>query len=102
MQNYLAAYKVVEVEPPIVVMVSLLGVLGYYIEAGQFRDVRASIDRDNLFLPDLMIEDLSANVESLLKPVFDAIWQASGWRRCFNYDETGKRVNSGRYIDLPR
>jgi len=32
------------------------------------------------------------DADELLKPAFDAMWQASGWMRCFNYDESGKRV----------
>lgn len=101
MPKYLAAYKAVQIEPPIVVMVSLLGVKGYYIRAGQFKDARAAFDRDTLLLPDLLIEDLSVDVVSLLKPVFDAMWQASGWRRCFNYDDAGKRVNNDKHLRIP-
>jgi hypothetical protein len=52
-------------------------------------------------LPDLLIEDLSVGIESLLQPAFDAMWQASGWQRCFNYDEKGNRVNSDKFFDLP-
>src|SRR5262249_12471416 len=51
-RQYLTVYQGVEVEPPIVVMVSLLGVKGYYIPGGNFRDVKASFDRDVLLLPD--------------------------------------------------
>jgi hypothetical protein len=101
LKEYLPAYKALGVEPPVVVMVSLLGVRGYYISAGQFRDARGDFDRDVLLLPDLLIEDLSVSVELLLKPAFDAMWQASGWRRCFNYDEKGSRVDSDKFLSLP-
>ncbi len=100
-KRYLHAYKGLQIEPPTIVMISLIGLRGYYIRAGQFKDGRAFFHRDTLLLPDLMIEDLSVNVETLLKPAFDAMWQGSGWRRCFNYDEKGQRVNSDDFIDLP-
>jgi hypothetical protein len=25
-----------------------------------------------------------------LRPLFDAVWNAAGWERSFNYDEKGK------------
>jgi hypothetical protein len=30
------------------------------------------------------------NMPTLLRPVFDAVWNAAGWERSFNYDENGK------------
>ncbi len=101
MKRYLSAYERLQIEPPIIVVISLLGVRGYCIRAGQFKDARASFDRDTLLLPDLLIDDLSVGVETLLKPAFDAMWQGSRWRRCFNYDKTGTRVNSDAYPVLP-
>jgi hypothetical protein len=102
MEVYLHAYKGLQIEPPIIVMISLIGVRGYFIMAVQGNDQRDSFDRDALLLPDLMIEDPSVSVETLLKPAFDAMWQASGWPRCFNYDVKGRRVNSDRLRNLPR
>jgi hypothetical protein len=100
LERYLHAYKQLQIEPPIIVMVSLIGLRGYYIMAGLFKDVRAGFDRDTLLLPDLLIEDLSVNVAALLKPAFDAMWQGSGWRCCLNYDANGQRVNSDEFINL--
>jgi hypothetical protein len=98
---YLSAYQQLQIDPPIIVMVSLIGVRGYYIRAGQFKDARASFDRDTLLLPDLLIEEDPVDVGKLLKPAFDAMWQASGWRRCFNYDKHGQRINSDAFIEPP-
>jgi hypothetical protein len=101
-QQYLSNYRGVQVDPPIVIMVSLLGVKDYYITGGAFRDSQASFDRDDLLLPDLLIEDLAVDLPSLFKPAFDAMWQASGWSRCFDYDEDGSWVDSRRQLDVGR
>lgn len=85
-QNYLAALSAVEVDPPVFVMVSLLGVNGYYI-TGAYEDTEEAFDRDALLLPDVLVEELPVDPARLLRPVFDAIWQASGWSRCHHYDD---------------
>jgi hypothetical protein len=49
------------------------------------------IDRAQIQLPDIMIETAQANVERLLRPAFDALWQAGGYPDSPNYDrQTGK------------
>jgi Schlafen, AlbA_2 len=72
------------VSPPVFVLPSLLGVRGLTIN----RDGEASpgVDRDDLLLPDLLVEDFHTDAATLLRPAFDAMWQAAGWMRSFNYD----------------
>jgi hypothetical protein len=101
-ERYLTIYKALQIEPPIVLMVSLLGVRAYYITGGAFRDLQGSFDRDSLLLPDLLIEDLAADLPSLFKPAFDAMWQASGWSRCFDYNGEGKWADSRQRLDVGR
>lgn len=91
--TYLKAQQDLGLEPPIVLMLSLLGVSGYRIGFGMFEDTKAPIDRDAVLLPDVLVEDFSADPADILRPVFDGLWQAAGWRRCFNYDEQGKWEN---------
>lgn len=81
-----------DVSPPVIAMVSLLGVSDYHIGRGPYEDVEHSFDRDALLLPDCLVEDLAADPAGLLRPAFDAMWQASGWMRCFSYDQAGNRV----------
>jgi hypothetical protein len=89
--NALRLFRTLEVEPTIVVMVSLLGVKVMYIPAGPGGEFRSQFDRDTLLLPDCLVEHLSVDQDQLLRPVFDAMWQASGWMRSFYYDDHGKR-----------
>ncbi|TFI51958.1 hypothetical protein BLD44_023585 [Mastigocladus laminosus UU774] len=48
-----------------------------------------SIDRDILLIPEIVIEDYAAKASNILRPAFDAIWQACGWECCQNYDASG-------------
>jgi hypothetical protein len=78
------------VEPPLLVMLSLLGVSGYTIGL----DVSAvdihRIDRDALLVPEVLVESFDRDPAEVMKPAFDAIWNAAGWPRSKNYDDAGK------------
>ena len=83
------------VTPPLVVMPSLLGVLGCHIVRGH-RALPTSVptDRNDLLLPDVLVEDEGTDAAQLLRPAFDALWQAAGWRGSQSYDEHGRWVES--------
>ena len=93
--SYALVLKEYGVLTPLVVMVTLLGVKGYHVVHIN-QSYRELIDRDNLFLPDTLIEDYADDVALKLKPAFDAIWQAGDWERCFNYDDKGNRIGPTR------
>jgi glutathione S-transferase len=40
---------------------------------------RGIIDRDQVFLPDVVIEDFTQNVENIFRPMLDGLWQAAGF-----------------------
>lgn len=52
------------------------------------------IDRDILWLPEFVIDDLAVEVAGLLRPTFDLIWNASGFQRSPNFDRAGKWVGN--------
>ncbi len=93
--RYLKALKDFDVDPPIFLMLSIIGVKGYKI-ATLFEKYNYfqgyPIDRDLLLVPDILIENYEGEPASVLRPAFDAIWQASGWERSMNYDNGGKWV----------
>ena len=75
------------------VFLSLLNVRGYTIdnESGFSRDKEISIDRDNLFIPEIYIEDLSKfSPSDIMKPAFDRVWNACGYIGSRNYNKDGK------------
>jgi hypothetical protein len=47
------------------------------------------IDRDTLMLPEILIEEYGSDIGRVLKPSFDALWQACGLEKSLNYDDLG-------------
>lgn len=92
LRAYLAFLRQVGVEPPIATSLSLLGVSGYVMAVDpmlHFRVNEQPIDRNDLLVPEDVIESYDHTAEDILKPSFDAIWNATGWERSLNYDEAG-------------
>ena len=90
---YLAFQKELGIQPPVVVMLSLLGVKGYKMYVTESTSFRGeSVDRDALLLPEALVDDFAASPEQILKPAFDALWQACGYGRSLNYDEKGQWI----------
>ncbi len=96
LQRYLAALASMKVQPPLLVMVSLLGVRNFNMAVDESKywhgpvPIKDGIDRDNLILPGVIVESYEVDLPALLKPVFDSIWNATGWKGSENYDEQGK------------
>ncbi len=88
----LVVYASLGIEPPIYLFFSVLGARTYSLAVSQramfFRDP-PSLDRDNLILPELIVEDLNRPTLTLLRPVFDMLWQAYGYDGSLNYDGDG-------------
>ncbi|MBW4598014.1 MAG: ATP-binding protein [Brasilonema angustatum HA4187-MV1] len=87
LQQYLQLQKNLEVNPPIFIMLSLLGVKGYTMAVNTlFPYEENSIDRDILIIPEIVVEDYAAESSEILRPAFDAVWQACGWDSSINYN----------------
>jgi hypothetical protein len=88
-RRFLGLLSKMGVEPPFLVMLTLVGVLGYRLGVDERRAHRTTrpIDRDILLVPDLLIEEVAGDIVKSLKPIFDAIWNASGWPGSANYDD---------------
>jgi len=87
---YLGQLTTLGVPPPFVILVAATGTKGAYISMrNQAVHGSSTIDHDPLILPEVIAEDESPDVPQLLKPVFDAIWNAGGYPRSPNYDEEG-------------
>ena len=95
LSNYLSTLETLNVEPPIFIFLTLLGVKGYRMGVDQSRIFITEhhvIDRDILSLPEVVIENYEVLAEAILKPCFDSIWNACGFPKSLNYDEDGKWV----------
>jgi hypothetical protein len=91
---YLRLLARLSVAPPYLLGLSLLDVRGLEMGVSQSHssvfDPTYPIDRDELILPELLVSDPAAPSEAILKPAFDAVWQAAGWPGSLNYDDDGK------------
>jgi hypothetical protein len=90
LDNYLKLQETLGLYPPIFVMISLLDVKDYTLSVPHL--TTRPIDRNVLLLPDVVVEEYGQDSAAVLRPAFDAVWQASGFLRSGNYDETGKWV----------
>lgn len=71
---YLSLLTELGVEPPILVMLALLRVRGLQVFDEHLRKtIGSGFDRDNVLLPDVLVEELPCDVPKLLKPVFDTM-----------------------------
>ena len=94
--EYAGVLKGLDVACPILIMLSMAGVRGARlgIEAWRVRKPPAGIDRDVLFVPEVLVEEYDAvsdhkEAARTLRPIFDAVWNACGFARSFNYDDRG-------------
>ncbi len=103
----LGVLKDMDVQSPVLLHLTLLGVKGYSMgiqSDGWPRDLsdhleqadQNPIDREDLLLRGILIENIQA-VDNLfeyaghvLQPVFDTVWNATGFNRSMHYDKDGK------------
>lgn len=90
-QSYLHDFTEIGGAPPIVISLALLGCRGSRMYVGpQWPSVRwYTIDRETVLLPDVVIDSLDVDVPKVMKPIFDAVWNACGYPRSMNYDQAG-------------
>ncbi len=90
---YLSLLRTLNVEPPVFVFLTLLGVKGYSMAVNKWRfwiDEIHTIDRDVLLLPERIIESYDVKAEDVLKPCFDSIWNACGFPKDLYYNDAGE------------
>jgi len=93
LSSYIALLQRLHIEPPIFIYLSLVGVKDHYMAAGdRVRDY--PIGRDSLVFPGVLIQDLNEKPEYILKPNFDALWNACGFERSFNYNSAGEWIGN--------
>jgi len=96
--QYLRAQALIGVGPPLAVSVSMLRVRGCTMASGPHYSVplHGGADRDVLAGPFGLIEDMDSDAAQVLRPSFDALWNAFGYPGSINYDNHGNwRPRSG-------
>lgn len=85
-----------EVYPPFVVMISLLNIKDFILIPlnvyPAFIEDFVRIDRNELIIPEVIVNDFDVDHARILQPVFDSIWNAAGYAHSQNYDDSGNRV----------
>jgi hypothetical protein len=94
LNGYLKVLQELGSTPPAFVLLTVLGVKGYVLTTDRGDGWRCPhrIDRDALFLPDVLVDDFPQPADVILRPVFDSVWQAAGWARSPSYNEAGRWV----------
>jgi hypothetical protein len=88
LQRYQTFWNLIGLAGPISMSLTLLGVKGFSIVPGHvFRKDVVVFDRSILMSSDVVIDDLSIPADSALKPLFDFIWNASGYRESPHYTD---------------
>lgn len=81
------------VDGPYVVMLTLVGVRGFRLSVASrsfFGMPQHPLDRDVVSIPEIIIDDSDVPTDIVLRPVFDALWQAGGLSSCHDYDSDGR------------
>ncbi len=85
--SYMRALNELSIGFPMVAMLSMMGVKGAVFAIDRGIDARPQpIDRDPLLLPEIIIEDTPRDLPRLMRPMFDAAWNAGGLYNSHNYD----------------
>lgn len=91
-RDYIGALRELSFSPPFAVLISLVNVDGFVLAVlnkWRYRDHDTPINQSNLVLPEVILDDYDDNIEKKLRPVFDIVWQASGYPRSLNFDTDG-------------
>lgn len=93
---YLQLMNNLEIGPSFIVSATVINSSGYKIKytlpfSSSLVPNDVPIDKDALILPEVEIMDSSSDIFTILKPIFDTLWNTCGWPRSMNYDKNGKR-----------
>ncbi len=87
---------VTEIEFPVSIGVTLLGFEAYRITllpyiSGQLLSTAEAVDRKEIVIPEIVIEDSTTSIESIMLPVFNTMWNSAAWPGSYAYDENKTR-----------
>ncbi len=88
---YLDGLSKAGVESRIWMFVTILNAEGAPMPTRNF-DPSFIIDRSRLDLPEVLIDDYRTPTKTLVRPIFDMLWQSAGYERCPYYLDDGRVV----------
>jgi len=93
--GYLSFQKKLDVDLPIFLMLALHGVASFKIVPNGISysmNAPLPIDRPDLLVPEILIQDFDCKLDEVLKPAFDAVWNASGWKESMSLRKSGREA----------
>lgn len=88
LSDYMGCLSSLGVAPPIWVFLTLSRMDDVYHMTGDGKSRK--FDRPIIKIPEVLIDDLSSPPHEILRPAFDMIWNAMGFRECSRISEDGK------------
>jgi hypothetical protein len=70
-----------EIPGPYYLLLALLNVKGVRVIAGPNRPDPRTINRANLIVPEVLLENSAISIEREMRDSFDMLWNACGWQR---------------------
>lgn len=88
--SYIKYSHQIGLELPYLVSLSVLNTRGLQMLFNSYiGDANHPVDRDHLLFPEILVEDVMASAPIVLKPAFDALWNACGFEQSGSYDAKG-------------
>ncbi len=89
----IALYQRLNVPPPLVAMMAMVGVGEYEFAtgAGGGGYYTQTFDREDLVLPEVLIDDFSTASVDICRPMFDALFNAAGLAKWPDYEQSKRR-----------
>ena len=83
-------FLALDIAGPIILLYSLLNVKGARLVVANsiwMYEGTGIFYRNQILLPDVLIEDITADEGAVLKPLFDLVWNSAGYKESLNYDQ---------------
>jgi hypothetical protein len=96
LDSFCTLIDLTEIDWPASIAVSLLGFKGYRITllpwvGGHIPPTVEKVDRNEILIPEAIIEDSTTSIEATMLPVFNTIWNSAAWPKSYTYNEDGIR-----------
>lgn len=95
--KYLEAMQAMNIPSPLAVLVTLFGMTNAYI-ASKYVDEdewkERTFDRDVILTSEVIIDNYNDNLEEVLTPIQNQLWNACGYPKCHQIDGQGKWMMS--------
>jgi hypothetical protein len=85
-------FRILDVPPAVSFFISLHGMKAVRLHVSQRLSLYGgyAFDRDTILLPEVVLDGYDSPPPTILKPAMDALWQAAGLERCFDYADDGR------------